>query len=92
MILEGGRPKSQKDSGDALGQESLRASADFIKEFYVFIHFGCAGSLLPHGLFSLVVASGGCRLVSTCDVLVAFCCGSWPLGHVGFSHCGAQVR
>lgn len=48
MILEGGRPKSQKDSGDALGQDSLRASADFIKEFYVLIHFGCAGSLLPH--------------------------------------------
>ena len=73
MILEGGRPKSQKDSGDALGQDSLRASADFIKEFYVFIHFGCAGSLLPHGLSSSCrergLLSGGGMQASRCGGL-----------------------
>lgn len=33
MILEVGRPKSQKDSGYALGQDSLRASVDFTSLF-----------------------------------------------------------
>ena len=33
MILEGVRPKSQKDSDNALGQDTLRASADFTSLF-----------------------------------------------------------
>ena len=34
MILEGVRPKSQKDSGNALGQDTLRAPADFTSFIY----------------------------------------------------------
>ena len=86
MILEGVRPKSQKDSDNALGQDTLRASADFTSLFiflfknnfiYLFICFGCAGSLLLLGLFFSSCSKRG--------LLSGFlarhsCCGSWALG------------
>ena len=79
MILEGVRPKSQKDSDNALGQDTLRASADFTSLFiflfknnfiYLFV-LAVLGLCCCLGFFSLVAASGGYCLVSLRDILVA---------------------
>ena len=43
---------------------------NFRSFFYIYLSFGCAGSLLLCGHFSLVAASGGCCLVAVHELLV----------------------
>ena len=55
--------------------------------------FGCAGSLLLHGLFSSYGERG---LLSSCGVQASRCHGfscfaAWAHGHTGFSHCDTRA-
>ena len=56
--------------------------------------FGCAGSLLLHAGFFLVVARGGCSPVLVLRLLTVagfFCYGTLALGFSGFSSCSPQA-
>ena len=62
----------------------------FLKILLFIFIFGCAGSLLLHGLFSSCSEQG---LLLSCHVQASHwgsfsCCGAWALGCVGFSSCG----
>ena len=62
----------------------------FLKIYCVF--WLCWASLL-HGLFS---SCSGWGLLPSCSVCASYCCsfsccGTWTLGHTGFSSCGSQA-
>ena len=62
-------------------------------KIYVFIVFGCAGSLLLHRLFSNFSKEG---FLSACGVQASHCggfsCwGAQALGHLGFSSCDLRA-
>ena len=61
--------------------------------FIYLVSFGCAGSLLLHGLFSGFSERGllsGCGAqASHCDDFS--CCRAWALGHLGFSSYGSRA-
>ena len=77
---------------------------NFRSFFYIYLFFGCAGSLLLCGRFSPVVASGGYCLAAVRELLAEVAslgveqglqgtcsCGPWALGHMLSSY-GAQTQ
>lgn len=58
---------------------------------FTYFIFGCAGSVLLHGLF-LVAAGGGYSPIVVCGPLIAVASVEEPqaLGFAGFSSCGTQ--
>ena len=76
------------------GERDCVASIDQMRGIDIFkelLTFGCAGSLRPRGLFSSCGEQG---LLSSCGVRASHCCsccGTWALGHAGFSRFGPRT-
>ena len=62
--------------------------------FFFFFSFGCAGSLLLHAGFSLVVARGASLQLpwALCSLWWLLLLGAQALGHMGFNNCGSQAQ